>query len=338
MAELGLADLGMREFWAAALGLTLLLYVLLDGFDLGVGMLFGIAPDETARRHMMQSIAPVWDGNETWLVLTATILFGAFPLVYSVLLSAFYLPLLVMLAAMILRGVAFEFRYKAVGLRRVWDVGFAGGSLLASLIQGIAVGAMVQGLAVRDGRYAGGAFGWLSPFALLCGVGLCAGYALLGAAWLCSKTERDVRALGYRLLPWLLGAVLVFLLAAFAYALGMNLRVLHRWVERPAMLAFPLVGLVACAVLVLAIRRQADALLFPMTATIFGTAFATLAVSFLPYMVPFSVTIRQGAAPHSSLAFMFWGAGVVVLPITLVYTLLVYRVFKGKIAPASEYD
>jgi cytochrome d ubiquinol oxidase subunit II len=328
----------MAMFWVGALGLTLLLYVLLDGFDLGVGILFGVAPSETARRQMMHAIAPVWDGNETWLVLTATILFGAFPLVYSVILSAFYLPLLVMLAAMILRGVAFEFRYKAVGLRRVWDAGFAGGSLLAAFVQGTAVGAIVQELPVRDGRYTGGSFGWLSPFALLCGVGLCLGYTLLGAAWLSSKTERDVRDLGYRLLPWLLAAVLAFLALASAYALSMDLRVLHRWVERPAMLLFPLIGVAACAGLAIAIRRRIDVLLYPAAALIFIAAFGTLVASFLPYMVPFSVTIEQAAAPHSSLAFMFWGAGVVVLPITLVYTLLVYRVFKGKIAPSDEYN
>ena len=328
----------MAEFWAAALGLTLLMYVLLDGFDLGVGILFGVAPDEAARRHMMQAIAPVWDGNGTWLVLTATILFGAFPLVYALLLSAFYLPLLLMLAAMIFRGVAFEFRYKAFGMRWVWDAGFAGGSLVATFVQGMAIGALVQELPVQAGRYAGGAFGWASPFALMCGVGLCGGYSLLGAAWLCTKTEGDVRDFGYRALPKLLGTVLVFLVAAFAYALGMNLRVLHRWLERPEMVVLPLVGLVACAVMVVAVRRRADGVLFPAAATLFGTAFATLASSFLPYMVPFSVTIQQAAAPHSSLAFMFWGAGVVVLPVTFVYTLVVYRIFKGKIAPAAEYN
>ena len=328
----------MAEFWAGALALTLLLYVLLDGFDLGVGMLFGIAPNEAARRHMMQSISPVWDGNETWLVLAAAILFGAFPLVYALLLSAFYLPLLVMLAALILRGVAFEFRYKAVGLRPVWDAGFAGGSLIAAFAQGTAVGALVQELPIEGGHYVGGPFAWLSPFALLCGAGLCLGYALLGAAWLCNKTGHDVRDLGYRLLPWLLGAVLVFLAVVFAYALAMNLRVLHRWIERPYMLLLPVVGLGACAGLVYAARRRVDWMPFAMAALIFAAAFATLAASFLPYMVPFSVTVAQAAAPQSTLAFMFWGAGIVVLPITLVYTFVVYRVFKGKVAPAAEYE
>ena len=328
----------MVAFWAAALALTVLLYVLLDGFDLGVGMLFGVARTETARRHMMQSIAPVWDGNETWLVLAATILFGAFPAAYALLLPAFYLPLLVMLAALILRGVAFEFRYKSVRFRHVWDAGFAGGSLVAAFMQGMTVGALVQELPVADGRYVGGAFGWFSPFALLCGAGLCIGYALLGASWLTHKTEADVRDFAYRVLPWLLGAVLVFLAGAFGFALAGNLRVLHRWVERPAMLLLPLVGLCACAGLVAAVRRRIDWMPFVLTAVIFMAAFGTLAASFLPYIVPFKITLGEAAAPPSSLSFLFWGAGVVVLPITLIYTLTIYWVFKGKIAPAAEYD
>ena len=325
------------DFWAAALAVSLLLYVLLDGFDLGIGMLFAVAPNELARRHMMQSISPVWDGNETWLVVAAAVLFGAFPLVYSVLLSAFYLPLLVMLLALILRGVAFEFRYKSLGLRRLWDIGFSGGSFVATFMQGATVGALVQELPMQGSRYVGGQFGWFSPFALLCGFGLCLGYALLGASWLVYKTETDTRDLGYRFMPWLLSGVLLFLLAAAAYALGMQLRVLHRWVERPAMLALPLLGLVSCAGLVVAIRRRVDWLPLLMTALIFLAAFGTLAASFLPYMVPFSITIDQGASPESSLYFMFWGAGIVVLPITLVYTLVVYWVFKGKVQLA-EYD
>ena len=327
----------MIEFWAAALAVSLLLYIVLDGFDLGVGMLFAIAPNELARRHMMQSISPVWDGNETWLVVAAAILFGAFPLVYSVLLSAFYLPLIIMLLALILRGVAFEFRYRAVGLKRVWDIGFSGGSFVATFIQGVTVGALVQELPMQGTQYVGGPFGWFSPFALLCGLGLCLGYALLGAGWLTYKTETDTRDLGYRYMPWLLAGVLLFLAAATAYALAMQLRVLNRWIELPAMLVLPLLGLAACCGLLLAIRKRVDWLPLLMTAVIFVTAFATLAASFLPYMVPFSITLEQAASPHSSLAFMFWGAGIVVLPVTVIYTLAVYWIFKGKVQLA-EYD
>jgi cytochrome d ubiquinol oxidase subunit II len=328
----------MITFWVCALGLTLLLYVTLDGFDLGVGILFPFAPDETARRHMLAAISPVWDGNETWLVIAASILFGAFPLVYATLLSAFYLPLIVMLAALILRGVAFEFRYKSGGLRILWDIGFAGGSIVAGLVQGTAVGALVEGLAIQDGRYVGGAMGWLSPFALLCGFGLCLGYALLGAGWLTYKTTADVHALAFRLLPRLTLAVLGFLAVAFVSALALDLPVMHRWLEVPVLALFPLIGVVACIVLYVAIRRRQSLVPFLCGLAIFAAAFATLAVSFYPYMVPFSITIADAVSPAESLSFMFWGAGVFVLPITMIYTIVVYFIFKGKVDPTAEYD
>jgi cytochrome d ubiquinol oxidase subunit II len=328
----------MITFWTCALGLTLLLYVTLDGFDLGVGILFPLAPDEGARRHMLAAISPVWDGNETWLVIAASILFGAFPLVYATLLSAFYLPLIVMLAALILRGVAFEFRYKSGRLRILWDIGFAAGSLVAGFVQGTAVGALVAGLAIQDGRYIGGAMGWLSPFALLCGVGLCLGYALLGAGWLTYKTAADVQALAFRLLPRLTLAVLGFLAVAFAFALALDLPVMHRWLEEPVLALFPLIGVVACAILFVAIRRRQSLVPFLCGLAIFAAAFATLAVSFYPYMVPFSITIADAASPAESLSFMFWGAGIFVLPITLIYTFVVYFIFKGKVDPTAQYD
>jgi cytochrome d ubiquinol oxidase subunit II len=328
----------MITFWTCALGLALFLYVTLDGFDLGVGILFPFAPDETARRHMLAAISPVWDGNETWLVIAASILFGAFPLVYATLLSAFYLPLIVMLAALILRGVAFEFRYKSGRLRVLWDIGFAAGSLVAGFIQGTAVGALVEGLAIQDGRYVGGAMGWLSPFALLCGFGLCLGYALLGAGWLTYKTAADVHALAFRLLPRLTLAVLGFLAVAFVFALALDLPVMHRWLEEPVLALFPLIGVVACIVLSVAIRRRQSLVPFLCGVAIFAAAFATLAVSFYPYMVPFSITIADAVSPAASLSFMFWGAGIFVLPITLIYTFVVYFIFKGKVDPTAEYD
>jgi cytochrome d ubiquinol oxidase subunit II len=183
----------MVTFWVAALALSILLYVLLDGFDLGVGILFGLTRSETRRRVMLSAVSPIWDGNETWLVVTGVVLWGAFPVVYAMLLSAFYLPLLVMLAGLILRGVAFEFRNKAERARWICAWGFAGGSVAATFIQGMTVGALVEGLPIANGQYAGGDFGWLSPFAVLCGAGLCLGYALLGAGWLVNKYEGDVR-------------------------------------------------------------------------------------------------------------------------------------------------
>lgn len=325
------------DFWAAALALSLLLYVLLDGFDLGVGILFPFAKGEAERRQMLAAIAPVWDGNETWLVLAAMTLFGAFPLVYSLLLSAFYLPMLVMLAGLILRGVAFEFRYKSTTLRPLWDAGFVAGSYAATFIQGTAVGAIVEGLAIENGRYLGGPFAWASPFALLCGVGLCIGYALIGACWLAQKGSGPVRDHAFRILPWLMGALITFLVAVFAHALFLKLQVLHRWTERPFLAIFPLIGAAAFAAMFVGVRRDRENLLFLWGAIIFTAAFATLAFSFLPYMVPFSVTIAEAASPESSLRFLFWGAGLFVLPITLAYTAAVYFIFRGRVRTDAEY-
>ena len=328
----------MITFWAAALALSLLLYVLLDGFDLGVGMLFPFAPDERARAHMLSSISPVWDGNETWLVVAAATLFGAFPLVYSIAVSAFYLPVLLMLAALILRGVAFEFRYKAgPAMRHVWDAGFVGGSFVATFMQGTTVGAFVAELPIRDGRFDGGPFFWAQPLALLCGVGLCVGYALIGACWLAGKSERRTRDFGFRVLPGLGVALLVFLAGAFALSLFHHLRVMDRWLQRPLLLVLPLAGLLGGAVLAWAWKRKRDRWLFPGAAVIFATAFGTLAASFLPYMVPFTVTVDQAAAPPASLEFMFWGAGIIVLPLTLLYTGAVYFIFRGKVADDDAY-
>jgi cytochrome d ubiquinol oxidase subunit II len=323
-------------FWVCILVLSTLLYVLLDGFDLGVGILFGFSRDEAARRSMMGAVAPIWDGNETWLVVAGVVLWGAFPVVYSVLFSAFYLALLLMLAGLILRGVAFEYRYKTQRLRWIWDAGFAGGSLAATFIQGLMVGALVEGLPVAGVRYAGGEFGWLSPFALLCGVGLCIGYTLLGACWLVAKCEGDVREQAYRLIPRLSIGLLAFLFVVFVYALAENLQVMHRWLDRPILFIFPLIGAVATLVLAYSVRHRRDGLPFPMVALIFTAAFGTLAISFWPYMIPFSITIDDAAAPHSTLAFMFWGEGLFVFPLMLVYTVISYSVFRGKAAVASH--
>ena len=327
----------MILMWAAALALSILLYVLLDGFDLGVGILFAFTREEHERRRMLGAISPVWDGNETWLVMSAATLFGAFPRVYATLLSAFYLPMIFLLGALLLRGVAFEFRYKTERLRWLWDAGFTGGSTLAAFIQGMTIGALVQGLPLTGGHYLAGPFGWLSPFACLCGLGLCLGYALLGAAWLVGKTDGELRARSYRQLPRLVAGVFAFLVVVFVYALAADLRIMHRWLERPYLAAFPVLGALAAAGLLVGIRRRIDQLPFPMTALIFLAAFGTLAVSFWPYLIPFSITIDQSAAPASSLSFMFWGAGVVVLPLILLYTATVYRVFRGKTPEAADY-
>jgi cytochrome d ubiquinol oxidase subunit II len=326
----------MVMFWVSLLAISILLYVLLDGADLGIGILFGLTRDEANRRVMLQAVSPIWDGNETWLVVTGVILWGAFPLVYATLLSAFYLPLFFMLAGLILRGVAFEFRDKTQRMRWIWDLCFAGGSLVASFMQGTTVGALVEGLQVTNGQYSGGDFGWLTPFAALCGVGLCLGYALLGACWLVKKCDAEVLDRAHRQIRILAIAVLVFLVVVFVYALAEHLPILHRWIDLPYLFVFPAIGAVAAIVLALSILRHNDRWPFYMVALIFVSAFGTLALSFWPYLIPFVITIDEAAAPQSSLAFMFWG-GVVVFPLMLLYTLISYSVFRGKVSTAVHH-
>lgn len=327
----------MILFWVAVLAISTLLYVLLDGFDLGIGILSAGTRNSASREAMMSAITPIWDGNETWLVATGVVLWGAFPIVYATLLSAFYLPILLMLAGLILRGVAFEFRHRAtIRWQWLWDASFAAGSIFAAFMQGLTVGALVAGLPIAHGRYIGGDLGWLTPFALLCGIGLCVGYSLLGACWLVRKCDGEVRESAYRLIPRLSIALLVFLIVVFVYALIENLRVMDRWIERPYLLVFPAIGVLASVRLATSVRHRRDRLPFTMVAVIFAAAFGTLAISFWPYMIPFSITVDAAASPHASLAFMFWGAGLFVFPLMLLYTAVNYSVFRGKIRPDAE--
>ncbi len=321
----------MVTFWAVALGFSLLLYVVLDGFDLGVGILFPFAPGERSRQQMMEAVAPVWDGNETWLIISAATLFAAFPAAYAILLSAFYLPVIVMLCGLILRGVAFEFRSRTERYRWLWSASFSLGSLAAAFAQGSAIGAFVQQVPVQDGVFAGSVFSWLSPFALLCGVGLCLGYAMLGAGWLVLKTETAVREFSYTAMAITLCGVMVFLLAAAVSVFAMHLRVTDQWRQRPVLFVFLVIGALALLTMIYAVMRQRDRLLYPMAVLMFGAAFCTMVLAVLPYIVPFSVTLAQAAAPPGSLAFLFWGAGVVVLPLTVIYTGVVYVIFRGKV-------
>ena len=327
----------MVMFWVAILAVSVLLYVLLDGFDLGVGILFGLTRDEARRHAMLSAVAPIWDGNETWLVVAGVILWGAFPIVYATLFSVFYLPVVLMLAGLILRGVAFEYRYKTQRMRWIWDAAFAGGSLVAAFMQGMTVGALVEGLPMTNGQYTGGEFGWFSPFAVLCGIGLCLGYSLLGACWLVKKCEAEVREAAYRAIPYLAISLLVFLVVVFGYALAKDLRVTHRWLERTYLFVFPLIAVVAAIVAAESVRRRRDGTPYYMVVLIFAAAFGTLAISFWPYMIPFTITVDEAAAPHSSLAFMFWGEGLFVFPLMLLYTVISYTVFRGKVRPTTNH-
>ncbi len=319
-------------FWAGVIALSIMVYVILDGFDLGVGILFGPARDEPMRVTMMNSIAPFWDGNETWLVVVGAGLFATFPAVYAVFMGAFYIPVLLLLFGLIFRGVAFEFRHRTEALRGLWDWGFFLGSVVVTFVQGAAVGAMMRGIAVKDGQFAGASFDWLHPFAILTGIGLVFGYALLGAGWLVVKSEGALRDWAYARIPWLVGIVFVIIAAAFAVVLGVDAGAVAQGHlrDRAWGWAFPVAGVLALAATLLGARARSDLLPFAFTALFFLSAFVTLGVMFWPYMVPYALTVGGAAAPDASLSFLFYG-GVIVLPMIAVYTAGVYWVFRGKV-------
>jgi cytochrome bd ubiquinol oxidase subunit II len=326
----------MIMFWATLLAVSILMYVLLDGFDLGIGMLFGLAASERRRHAMIDAVAPIWDGNETWLVVSGVILWGAFPVVYSILMSAFYLPVLLMLAGLILRGVAFEFRSKAERLRWVWNASFAGGSLVAAFAQGLMVGALVEGLPLfrRPIRWRR-----IRLVQSLCGAlrdrPVC---RLRAARRLLARAEMRRRDPRSRLSPHPLpvGGAAGFSDRRVRLRAGPDFAVMTRWLDRRSLFVFPVVGALAAITLAASVHRRHDALPFPMVAVIFVAAFCTLAISFWPYMVPFSITVEQAAAPYSSLAFMFWGAGLVVFPLMLLYTAISLTVFRGKVVRPAD--
>jgi cytochrome d ubiquinol oxidase subunit II len=327
----GVEPSNLALFWAAVIGVAILVYVVLDGFDLGVGILFGTTRDAVLREDMMVAISPFWDGNETWLVVIGASLFAAFPVVYAVFLPAFYLPVLFLLFGLIFRGVAFEFHHGG-SARGVWDWGFIIGSAVAAFVQGAAVGAMIRGIPVVNSQFAGGSFDWLRPLPVLCGIGLMLGYALLGAGWLTLKSEGALRDWAWRRIPWLAGAVLVVLGVAVVAAFGEQARMTgNLLLSRPWGLVFPAVGLLAIYGIFAGMRRRRDAWPFTMTVVFFVAAFFSLAVMFWPYMIPYTVTVGNAAAPEKSLSFLFWGAGVFVLPVIAIYTAVVYWLFRGKL-------
>jgi cytochrome bd ubiquinol oxidase subunit II len=323
----------LQLFWAAVIAGAILIYVILDGFDLGVGILFGTTRDAYHRDKMMSAIAPFWDGNETWLVVIGASLFASFPQVYAVFMGAFYIPLLLLLIGLIFRGVAFEFRHRTRTMRWLWDRGFSIGSIMVAFVQGAAIGAMMRGLPVQNGQFAGGAFDWLHPFPLLTGLGLVLGYALLGAGWLVLKCEGGLRDWARARIPWLAAGVIVVLVLAFAVSLSIDAGAIAQSNLRERLwgLVFPVLGVVSLLCVVAAARARRDALPFALTGVFFLAAYLTLGVMFWPYMIPYTVTVASAAAPDASLRFLFYG-GVVILPVIAIYTVGIYWVFRGKIS------
>ena len=319
--------------WAVILAFAVFAYVVMDGFDLGIGMLFLTLAVGEERDQSMNSIAPVWDGNETWLVLGGGGLMAAFPLAFSIILPATYPLIIAMLLGLVFRGVAFEFRWRDPAHRHLWDMAFTGGSALAALTQGMILGALLQGMKVTNDAYAGGWLDWLSPFTLLTGVSVMIGYGLLGATWLVWRTEGSTQAHARKIALRLGIATLVALAAVSAATPFLAFDYYRRWLTMPSMaLAAPvpiLVGLGALAFF-RTLRSGRDWLPFVIALSWFLLGFVGLGISIFPYIVPRAVTLWQAAAPHSSQLFMLVGV-LAILPAILGYTFWAYWVFRGKV-------
>lgn len=332
-------EFDLAFIWAGLIAFAVLTYVILDGFDLGVGILFPMAGSETDRDTAMNSVAPVWDGNETWLVLGGGGLFAVFPLAYAVVMPALYMPITLMLLGLVFRGVAFEYRWKTRAWKPVWDVAFVGGSALAALCQGIALGALVQGIEMADRAYSGGWWDWLTPFSLLTGVAVVTGYALLGATWLVLKTEGGLQQRMRRLASPLALATLALIGAVSLLTPFQDPVYFDRWFSFPAALysaVVPVMLFFAAMYLFRGLAAHSDHAPFIASLALFVISFIGIGISFYPMMVPPALTIQAAAAPQSSLAFALVGA-LILVPIILAYTGYAYWVFRGKVRPGDGY-
>jgi cytochrome d ubiquinol oxidase subunit II len=320
--------------WAGLLAVAIAMYVIADGFDLGVGIMFKAAESGNWRDRMMFSVAPIWDGNETWLILGGAGLFCVFSVAYAILMPALYIPVLVMLIALIFRGVAFEFRFKADTSRRVWDNAFHYGSLVATFAQGVVLGAFVNGFA-NDGRqYTGGTFDWLTPFSVMTGFSLVCGYGLLGSTWLVMKTTGHLELWARRVAQRFLVATILAMAVVSLWVPFLDRQIESRWFTWPniAFLApVPLVTIFTAWKLYEALNDDRHVRPFFLAITLFLLGYLGLGISLFPYIVPPSLTIWQAANTVESQIFPLFGFAI-VLPVTFIYTAYAYWVFRGKVA------
>lgn len=326
--------------WAVIILFGVMMYVVMDGFDLGIGLLYPLLPDKTDRDVMMNTVAPVWDGNETWLVLGGAGLLAAFPIAYSVILTAFYLPLVLMLLGLIFRGVAFEFRFKADDTHRHWwDKAFIGGSLIATFFQGVTLGGFLQGIRVVNRAYAGGAFDWLTPFSLFTGLGLVVAYALLGCTWLIMKTDGNLQTRMIFLARPLVWVMVVVIGIISVWTPLADERIAARWFTWPNMLWFaPVPVLVVASVwqLLKQLGGTPDAGPFVLTLGLVFLGYSGLGISIWPNVIPPGISIWDAAAPPQSMGFALVGA-LLIIPMILMYTAWSYYVFRGKVDASHGY-
>lgn len=320
--------------WAGLIATAIFLYVLLDGFDLGVGIIFPFAPSDKCRNRMMNSIAPFWDGNETWLVLGGGGLFAAFPLAYSILMPAFYMPIIAMLLGLIMRGIAFEFRFKAEEKsRKLWDIVFHLGSLAAAFCQGIILGSFVEGIKVNGNDFAGGPFDWATGFSVMTGIAVVFGYALLGSTWLVMKTEDITQEWARKVATYVLGFVGIFMALVSISVPFIDERIKHFWFDVPNLYYLLPIPLLTGALFVLAWidlhNKKAEYRPFFASIGIFLLGYIGIGLSFFPWMVPFHFTLWEAAASTPGLSLMLVGV-IPGLPLILGYTGYCYYVFRGK--------
>ena len=324
----------LSVIWAVIILFSIMMYIVMDGFDLGLGILFPFFKSKEDRDVMMNTVAPVWDGNETWLVLGGAGLLAAFPLAYSVILSALYLPIIFMLIGLIFRGVAFEFRFKALEHERhFWDKAFIGGSVVATFFQGVTLGAFTQGLPVVDRQYAGGAFDWFAPFPIFTGLGLVAAFALLGATWLIIKTEGDLQERAHDITRWLAWILLAVIVVISIWTPLADARIAQRWFSFPNILWFspvPILVMLFTFLLVRSVAKRDQIKPFVYTLALIFLGYSGLGISLWPNIIPPDISIWDAASPPQSQGFVLVGA-LFIIPIILVYTFGAYYIFRGKV-------
>jgi cytochrome d ubiquinol oxidase subunit II len=326
--------------WAVIILFSIMMYVVMDGFDLGIGMLYPFFKSKEERDVMMNTVAPVWDGNETWLVLGGAGLMAAFPLAYAVVLSACYLPLMLMLMGLVFRGVAFEFRFKARDHERhFWDKAFIGGSIAATFFQGVTLGTYIQGMPVTNRAYAGGALDWISAFSIFTGLGLIVAYGLLGSTWLIMKTQGDLQQRAYRITGRLVWALLAVIGAISIWTPLLDAKIAHRWFSFPNLLWFAPVPLLVAAsawLLLRAVKNNDQAGPFVFTLALIFLGYSGLGISLWPHIIPPAISIWEASSPPQSQGFTLVGA-LLIIPIILMYTIWAYYVFRGKVKPEDGY-